>query len=81
MLGDYAKTLGGVSDLRANKGRFDRAAEVTALPRSLSKSIFPPHFFRQSRLFLLAVGEMILSVFTRDAEPENPQHVFHLAAN
>lgn len=44
MLGDYAKTLGGVSNLRVNKERFDRAAEVTALPRSLSKSIFPPHF-------------------------------------
>lgn len=44
MLGDYAKTSGDVSDSGANKGRFDRAAEVSALPRSPSKYIFSPHF-------------------------------------
>lgn len=47
MLGDYAKTLGDVSDWRANKGRFDRAAEVSVFPRSPSKYIFSPHFVSQ----------------------------------
>lgn len=65
MLSDYAKTLGGVSDLRVNKGRFDRAAEVTAFPRSLSKYISPPSFLCQSRLLLFTVGGMIMSAFTR----------------
>lgn len=64
MLGDYAKTLGGVSDFRVNKGRFDRAAEVAAFPRSPSKYIFPPSFFCQSRLLRFTLGEMIMSVFT-----------------
>lgn len=53
MLGDYAKTLGGVSDLRVNKGRFDRAAEVAAFPRSPSKYIFPPLIFLSVKAFAL----------------------------
>lgn len=44
MLGDYAKTLGDVSFLRANKGCFDHGAEVTVFPRSLSTYIFSTIF-------------------------------------
>lgn len=77
MLGDYAKTLGDVSDLRANKGRFDRTAEVTVLPRSPSKYIFPPSFC-QSRLLLVTVGETTASECSReDGTPGKREHGFH----
>lgn len=76
MLGDYAKTSGCVSDSGVNKRRFDRAAEVTAFPRSLSTYIFPPSFFCQSRLLLLTVGEMIVSAFTGRQRAWEPRACF-----
>lgn len=65
MLGDYAKTLGDVSDLRANKGRFDRAAEVTVFPRSPFKYIFSPHFVSQGFYSLRLVRQRCQSVHGR----------------
>lgn len=74
MLSDYAKTLGGVSDLRVNKGRFDRAAEVTAFPRSLSKYISPP-------LISLSVKASALYGWWDDYVEETESMFFHLSAN
>lgn len=79
MLGDYAKTLGGVSDLRVNKGRFDRAAEVAAFPRSPSKYIFPPHFFVSQGFCALRLVRWLCQCSQGDSEPENREHVFHLS--